>query len=230
MGYARKPMSNARMIVAATLTLVVSVAFGDKLSDFRDADRKDEGCETIPTTYSDEREACDEEGPKVHDWCDGNRGPVTCGSEEDTRKPKRDIENAKRNISDLKDKRNEAESNKSNASTDDEKKKFDDEITKIDKDLDDGEKALEEAEKALETRKKLVEDTINTLDQCIAYRRAVMNSFASAIDKMRNEDETPEIKAVAESLVKKYETAKSGHEVQITNKTNASNNCKEWRP
>jgi hypothetical protein len=223
-------MSNARMIIAATLTLGVSVAFADKLSDFTDADRYEEGCVTIPKTYSSERDACDKEGPNVHPWCDGEKGPVTCGSEEETRKPKRDIDNAKKNISDLKDKRSAADTNKSNAKTDEEKKKFDDEITQIDKDIYEGGKTLEAAEKALETRKKLVEDAIYTLDKCIAYRRAVMNSFASALDKMRNENETPEIKTVAGSLVKKYEKAKSGHEEQITARTNAYNNCKDWRP
>ena len=75
-----------------------------------------------------------------------------------------------------------------------------------------------------------MDDAIYTLDKCIAYRRAVMNSFAGALDKMRNEQESPEIKSVAESLVKKYERAKSGREEQITAKTNAWNNCKSWRP
>ncbi len=228
--HAGKPVSTATIVVVATFTLGVSVAFADKLSDFKDADRYDEGCVTIPTTYRDEREACDKEGPKVHEWCDGGRGPISCGIEEETRKPKRDIENAKKNISDLKDKRSRAESNKSSASTDEEKKKFDDEITQVDKDLYDGGKALEAADKALETRKKLVEDAIYNLDQCIAYRRAVRNSFGYALDKMRNESETPEIKSVAESLVRKYEEQKSGHEEQITNKTNALTNCKDWRP
>jgi DNA repair exonuclease SbcCD ATPase subunit len=223
-------LKNKKLIIIAVLAVGSSLAFGDKLSDFTEADRYDEGCVTIPAIYSSERSACDREGPNVHPWCDGAKGPVTCGSEEETRKPKRDIENAKKLISDLKDKKSKAESNKSNAKTDDEKRKFEDEIKQIDKDLSDAEKALEAANNALEARKKHVNNAIETLDRCIAYRRAVMNSFASALDKMRNESETPEIKKLSSSLVRKYEKAKSGHEEQITARTNAWNNCKSWRP
>lgn len=224
--------NNKKIIFTLSLTVALgaTLAFADKLSDFKDADRYDEGCVTIPAIYSSERSACDREGPNVHPWCDGSKGPVTCGSEEDTRKPKRDIENAKKLIADLKDKKAKAETNKSNATTEDEKRKYEDEVKQLEKDIYDAEKVLDAAEKSLEARKKLVEDAIYTLDRCIAYRRAVMNSFAAALDKMRNESETPEIKTLASSLVRKYEKAKSGHEEQITAKTNAYDNCKSWRP
>lgn len=230
-------MSKVKMMIAgtlalgaATLTLGVSVAFADKLSDFKEADRYDEGCRTIPVTYSSDRDSCDREGPNVHPWCDGEKGPVTCVSEEETRKAKQGVEDAKKNIEDLKDKKSKAESNKSNAKTDDEKKKFSDEIAQLEKDIYEGGKKLDQAVKDLEARKKLVDDAIYTLDKCIAYRRAVMNSFAYALDKVRNENEPQEIKDVARSLRGKYEKAKSGHEEQITAKTNAWNNCKSWRP
>jgi hypothetical protein len=172
----------------------------DKLSDFKEADRYDEGCVTIPTTYTSERSACDREGPNVHPWCDGEKGPVTCGSEEETRKPKRDIENAKKTISDLKNERSTAASNLSNAKPE-ERRRFEDDIRRIDNNLDVATRALDAAEKSLEARKKLCEDAIDTLDKCLAYRRAVMNSFDFALDKMRNERDTPELKAVADSLV-----------------------------
>lgn len=221
-----------RKIVGAVVLAIAatSTASADKLSDFKDADRYDEGCVTIPVTYSSERSSCNSEGPKVHEWCDGKRGPVSCGSEEETRKPKRDIDLAERRIAELKDKKSRAESNKSSAKTDDEKRKFEDEIKQLEKDLYDTEKVLEAAKAALDARKKHVENAIYNLDQCIAYRRAVMNSFAAALDKMRNENETPDIKAVAGSLVRKYERSKSGHEQQITAKDNAMRNCKDWKP
>ncbi len=230
-------MSNVKMTVAASLALgaatlgfSVSAAFADKLSDFKEADRYDEGCRTIPVTYSSERNSCDSEGPSVHPWCDGSKGPVTCINEEETRKAKRGVEDAKKAIADLKDRRSKAESNRTNSKTDDEKKKLEEEIKQIDNDLYNAGKTLDQAEKALETRKKLVDDAIYTLDKCISYRRAVMNSFAYALDKVRNESETQEIKDIARSLRGKYEKAKSGHEEQITAKTNAWNNCKSWRP
>ena len=64
-------------IIIAVITLGSSVTFADKLSDFRDADRADEGCVTIPMTYGSERNACEREGPNVHPWCDGDKSPVT---------------------------------------------------------------------------------------------------------------------------------------------------------
>src|SRR3954464_2981679 len=122
-------------LIAAFCVAATSPAWADKLSDFKDADRYDEGCVTIPVTYSDARNACDREGPNVHPWCDGDKGPVTCGNEEQTRKPKRDIEQAKNRISELKDKRSKAESNRSSAKSDDEKKRYEDELAQIDKDV-----------------------------------------------------------------------------------------------
>lgn len=223
-------MVKARILFVIALTIISSTTLADKLSDFKEADRYDEGCVTIPATYSSERNSCTSEGPKVHEWCDGRRGPVSCGSEEDTRRPKREIDLAERRISELKDKKSRAESNKSSAQADDEKRKYEEEIKQIEKDLYDTEKILEAAKAALEARKKHVSDAIYNLDQCIAYRRAVMNSFAAALDKMRNENETPEIKEVAGSLVRKYERSKSGHEQQITAKGNAMRNCKDWQP
>jgi hypothetical protein len=216
---------------ACCLLLAISSAAGaDKIDDFKDADRHDEGCSTIPVTYSSDRSSCQSEGPNVHPWCDGAKGPVTCGSESETKDRKRDVENAKKLIEELKEKKSKSESNRSSAKTDDEKRKYDDEVRQFERDIYDAEKQLDAARQALEARKKHVEDAIYTLDKCIAYRRAVMNAFASALDKMRNENETPDIKTVASSLAKKYEKSKSGHEQQITAKKNAYDNCRDWRP
>lgn len=229
-------MNKAKTLIIATLAFSAallpgaSVALADKLSDFREADRYNEGCRTIPAAYSSERDACDREGAHVHPWCDGDKGPVTCISEEETRRAKRGVEDAKKNLQDLRDKKSKAESNRSNAKTEDERKKFSDEIAQLEKDIYEGGKRLDQVEKDLEARKKLVDDAIYTLDKCIVYRRAVMNSFASALDKVRNESEPQEIKDIARSLRSKFERSKSGHEEQITAKTNAWNNCKSWRP
>jgi hypothetical protein len=224
-------MKKQVLLIAAIVAAPLAIAFAGKLEDFKEADRYDESCDTIPATYSSERSACKSEGPRVHEWCDsGSRGPVTCGNEELTKAPKRDIERLTRLISDLKDARSKADSNKSNAKTDDDKKRFEEEIKKIDADAYQANKDLDAAKAALDARKKHVDTAIYNLDQCLAYRRAVMNSFAAALDKMRNERETPEIKSVAESLAKKYERSKSGHEQQITAKQNALANCKSWMP
>src|SRR5688572_12551494 len=129
-----------RFVLIILLALSTSPAFADKLEAFKEANRYDEGCVTIPTTYSSERSACNSEGPNVHPWCDGDKGPVSCGSEEDTRRPKRDIDNAERKIADLKDKKSKAESNRSNAKTDEEKRKFEDEVKQLENEIYETEK------------------------------------------------------------------------------------------
>lgn len=223
-------MRNAKLVFTLTFALGTSVAFADKLSDFKDADRYDKGCDSIPATYSSERSACNSEAPNVHPFCDGSKGPVTCGNAEETRKVKRAVEEAKKGVENLKDKKSRAESNRSSAQTDDEKRRFSDEVTQLDREIYDAGKQLDQAEKDLEARKRLIEEAITTIDKCVAYRRAVMNTFASALDRVRNESETSELQEVARSLRNKYEKEKSGHEEQITAKTNALNNCREWRP
>jgi hypothetical protein len=57
-----------------------------------------------------------------------------------------------------------------------------------------------------------------------------MNSFAAALDNVRNEDETPEVVSLALELRGYYEAGKPGHEEQITARTNALNTCKNSRP
>lgn len=73
-----------------------SFAAADKKTDaFRAADAAgDEGCDTIPTTYTDEHRKCEAQLGNVHLWCDGRRGPVTCGNEAETTNLKLELERA----------------------------------------------------------------------------------------------------------------------------------------
>lgn len=47
------------MVVAMMVVVPIGDAFADKLSDFKEANRYDEGCDTIPNTssYSSDRSA-----------------------------------------------------------------------------------------------------------------------------------------------------------------------------
>ena len=224
-------MSKVKLIIIATFVLGVLGMFPDKLSDFKDAvnaanSRK--GCESIP--YSDLRSNCTSQDSRVDEWCEGKRGPVSCDRESLTREAKSAIEQEKKNVEELKEKKNKLESDKSRASTDDEKNKIAKDIEQVEKDIYEGGKRVDQAEKNLEARKKLVEDAIYNIGQCIDYRRAVMYVFATALDKVRNEDETPEIKDLARQLRDYYESTKSGHEIQLTNRNNALEICKNSRP
>ena len=82
----------------------------------------------------------------------------------------------------------------------------------------------------IDARRTLVNDAIYTIGKCMDYRRAVMNVFAYALDKVRNEDEMPEIQDLARQLRAKYEAEKRGHEIAITDKERALDTCKRSQP
>ena len=220
-------MGTVKMTIMVTLALGASLASADKLSDFKEA-VANKGCESIP--YSDYRSSCQSQQSQVHDWCDGARGPVTCGNENITRQVKDNLESEKKAVEELKEKRSKLQDSRSRASTDDEKNKIDKEIEQVEKDIYEAGKRVDQAQKDLDVRKKLVDDAIYTLGNCIDYRRSVMNSFAAALDKVRNENETPEIADLARQLRDRYEQGKSGHEEQITARNNALTTCKNSRP
>jgi len=227
-------MGNGKLIIVAILGLTVSVAWADKLSDFEAAGKEvDEkppgkaGCKSIP--YSDYRSPCETEGGHVHEWCDGSRGPITCDSENISRQAKDNLERAKKAAEELRKQKSDRETEQSRASTEETKQKIGEEIKKLIDQIYDADKRVEQAQKDFDSRKKLVDDAIYVLDQCITYRRAVQNSFGAALDKVRNEDETPRIKELAVKLRDSYGVGKDGHEEQINNKTNSLETCKSSR-
>jgi hypothetical protein len=57
-----------------------------------------------------------------------------------------------------------------------------------------------------------------------------MNVFASAIDRVRNENDPPQIIPLARQLRDMWEAGKPGHEEQITARKNALDTCKSSRP
>src|ERR1051325_6081273 len=123
------------IIVALALGLGTSVAVADKLSDFKDAVAK-KGCVSIP--YSDYRDTCQSQQSQVHDWCDGARGPVTCGNEAITRQLKDNLEKEKRAVEDLKEKRSKLQDSRSRATTEDEKNQISKDIDQVEKDIYEG--------------------------------------------------------------------------------------------
>lgn len=217
-------------IVIAFFTVVAlgGSALGDKLSDFQEA-VKNEGCNSIP--YSDYKSTCQSQQSPIHEWCDGSRGPVSCGSESITRQLKDAVEKAKRDVETAKDTKDKADRKRSQSGlSDSEKRATEDEYTKASDDLDAANKRLEQANRDLEARAKLVKDAIYNIGQCMDYRRAVMNVFASAIDRVRNEKDPPEIVPLARQLRDMWEAGKPGHEKQITARQNALDTCKSSQP
>jgi hypothetical protein len=215
-----------KWIFAAMFVFGPSIAIADKLSDFTDAVSKT-GCESIPYSYL--RTECNSQQRYVHDWCDGAKGPVTCGSEGITRRLKDALAKEKSELEELKDKKTKLEDQKSHASEDAEKDRLGKKIEAVEKDIYEQSKLTDQAIANLDARKKLVEDAIYTIDKCIDYRSAVMNIFATTQDKVRGESD-PDIVPIARQLRDKYEETKGGHKEAITGKTNALETCKDSMP
>lgn len=218
-----------RIIFAAFALFIVSnnAAFADKLSDFKAAASK-AGCESIP--YSDNRSSCQSEQPKVHEWCDGRRGPVSCDANL-TVNAKRNANNTYTDLQTAKETKAKWDSKRGASSISPEEKRVaEEEYRKASDDLVAKERLYEQAKADLETRGRIVRDTKYNIDQCMAYRRAVMNSFASSIDRARNEYDSPEITALAKQLRDLWETSKAGHEQAIKDKDNALQECRRAEP
>jgi hypothetical protein len=193
------------------LILCCKVAWADKLQDFKDAVSKT-GCDGIP--YTDQRTNCSSQQSDVHSWCDGERGPVSCEVGV-TRNILQNFISEQKNNDGLKEKREHLTDNSAKEA--------------IDKEIEASSRKLEDLKKQLEDRKYSIGKIMDTINKCIDYRRAVMNTFAYALDKVRNENE-PEIKPYAEQLRDRYEESKSGHETQITNRENSLDTCKKELP
>lgn len=225
-------MNKSRMVKVVVPLVVMGglgVALADKLSDFKDAASND-GCASIP--YSDYRSTCDSQQSPVHDWCDGGRGAVSCpGGESGTRQIKEAVDKAQRALEAAKDAKRAADSSRSKSElTDDQKRAAEEEYKKASDVVDQAEKALEQARKDLEARGKLVGEAIYNIEKCLDYRRAVMNVFSSAQDRVRSESDPPEIVPYARQLRDKWEVSKPGHAEAITAKENALARCKDARP
>ena len=157
---------------------------------------------------------------------------MSCSGGENLRRQlKNGVETAKRDIETAKDRKEKADRTRSQSGlSDDEKRAAEDEYKRASDELEAANKRYEQATKDLEARGKLVKDAIYNLEKCIDYRQAVMNVFASAIDRARNEDDPPEIVSLARQLRDKWEGGKSGHEQQITARKNSFSTCKNSVP
>jgi len=212
-------------LLAALLFVCEATTWADKLDDFKEAVNKI-GCESIP--YSDGRSDCNSQQGEVHRWCDGEKGPVTCELSA-TRDLQSKLASEQKNNEALRDKRRDLNDKRSHASDDQEKSSLTSEIEAIDKDIEASTKKIEGLKSDLDNRKYSIQKIMDTINKCIDYRRAVMNVFAYAQDKVRGEND-PDIQPYARQLRDKYEESKRGHEIQITNRNNSLDDCKKEMP
>ena len=97
--------------------LIASTAWAGKKEELQEAVNAGAsgGCRTIPTTYSDLRWNCDNTGSNMKDWCDGNRGPVSCKAQFKSRDLVSLVEKERKKLDELKDKKRNLEDQRSRA-------------------------------------------------------------------------------------------------------------------
>lgn len=224
----RSVMKFQYVMFATSFMLGVSTARADKAEDFRAAVAagRDGGCRTIP--YSDIRSDCGSRGSIMHEWCDGQKGSVSCKPAGTSRNLTFALEKEKKKNDEFKDKKRQLEDRKSRASDDSERSRLSSEIDAVDREIYDQGKVIDRAEKDLKDRKELVHNAIYNLDRCIDHRRAVMNLFAQVQDKVRGESDDS-LRADKQTLIGYYNDSKSGHETAITDKESALSLCKDER-
>jgi hypothetical protein len=70
--------------LASGLVMANAAYAADKRQQYEDAARaalNGEGCKAIPEFMGDLRAPCEDAEKRLHEYCDGDRGPVSCGSE-----------------------------------------------------------------------------------------------------------------------------------------------------
>ena len=219
-------MRNTMTMVAILLSCFGSLARADKLQDFKDAVAASPGCSSIP--YSDLSKTCSGRGDVMHEWCDGQRGPITC-DQGTTRTLNERLEKERQNLEKLKEKKHDLEDKRYHSSDDTEKSSLQAEIEAVGKQIDESERTMNAIRNDLDKRKAVIATTISTIETCIDHRRSIMNIFADALDKVRNENDD-DIKPLARTLRDRFEESKRGHEQAITAKENAKANCKSEAP
>ena len=216
--------TTGRRVVALGLLLLRGVAAAENLSDFQkaeDAMENGEGCASIP--YNSLRSTCESQQRELHPWCDGERGPITCErgvtASLNTKLVQtiKEVDALEREMSTLQRELSSAAADKKAA---------------IQKSLDQKKKELDAAkatqgsqERELAAHRAEAASAVATLEKCIDNRRAVMNVFAAAKDKVTGEQDE-EIVPIARELRDAYEASKRGHEIAITGKENALAVCK----
>jgi hypothetical protein len=208
-------------LVAATAPRV----HADKVDDFREASTHT-GCDSIP--YTDLRNQCRSQQADVHPWCDGSRGPGSCASGI-TRNLKSDQVTAQRELATLEDRKRDLEDRKLRASDDNDRAKLTTELEGVEKLIAATKARLDALRADLEQRADVIAKTLHTINRCIDYRRAVMNVFAYATDKVRGDNE-PSVNRYVEKLRVIYAESIDGHEEQIVSRTKAIENCEKERP
>jgi hypothetical protein len=211
------------VIGVLVLGLLGSIIGAATLNDFKNAENQT-GCDSIP--YDSIRATCRSNRDGVREWCKNSSRPISCDGLDPSGLTKQ-IENMKGKIKELKDELGKLPSS-SDAKDDSERRTLEDKKKAIEDKIYELEKRVAEFESRLSNEKTDINNRIYNGDKCVDYRKDVARSFESARSSAKSESD-PEIKPIAEKLVRYWESEEPNHAAEIRKYQEAVDRCKSMR-
>jgi seryl-tRNA synthetase len=194
------------------------------LNDFKNAEGQT-GCDSIP--YDGIRSTCRGNRDGVRDWCKNSSRPISCENLDPSGLTKQ-IENMKGKIADLKRERDELSSKISSAKDDSERRALEDKKKATEDKIYELEKRVADSESKLSSEKTEINNRIYNGEKCVDHRKEVAKAFESAKSSAKSESD-PEIKPIADKLVRHWESEEPNHAGEIRKYQEAVDRCKNMR-
>lgn len=204
-------MRNVVMLVVVSFTSFGRVAMADLKQDFEQA-KSQNGCDSIP--YANLRSRCRDSQRDVEQYCKTDK--VSCKGL-DIEPLENTIEGMKKKVDSLKRERDTAKRDKNDA-----------EVRRIEQEIDALEKGIGEKKRRIDQDRREIDRRISQGERCIEARQRVEGIFKDARSEAKGEV-SPEIKPIAQTLIRDWERGERGHTIAIENFKTAVSKCKDKR-
>jgi len=213
-------------LAATVLCLSIGYAAnGVSLQDFKNADAVSEpSCEQIP--YEEVRKRCMGLRDDLRDYCKEDPG-VPLGCEElDTYSLQQKSDAMQNNLKGMDGKVNALREQRDAATDDTAKTEIQNEIDKIVKRMDEMRNEIEKTTHTIDDYKYRARGLVERAKRCIEARNDQMVHFKDA-RRMASSESEPDIKAVAGSLISKWDKSIAGHTKQVGDIENLIRKCEK---
>ena len=207
------------MSASFLLLLLAQTARGDSVQSFKEVEHK-EGCASIP--YSSLRGSCRSKQEGVDEWCKHERR--SC-AELGTRGPLEAIEGMSRKVESLKSEKESLGSRKSSATDEGEKRDLENKIAEIERQMYEIVKRSENHKNRVDENKTNIKERVYRGERCRDHRREVQEVFKDATSRAKSESD-PEIKAIAQKLLERWERTSVPHELEIESVKKTIEECR----
>lgn len=194
--------------------LVVPSTPPQTLADWQEAleaSKRGKGCESIP--YSAERNRCISNSSRVTLAC---KTEAWSCDDLGTKALKATMTGLEGYIARRKEDKKELETKRTQAASATDKAKHDKEIKDVDKQISEKTRTLDDLETKLKSDLSKIEDRVEKGKQCLTARNEVQDVFEDAGNAAARVTQ-PNIKVIAEALIKYWKTKKDEHQTALKN-------------